>query len=89
MLKLLTVTIGMIWMFNLVLFTCEDCDPGAYQIYEINEIPNTNLCEYKTRAMTSCAVWRDKAQYDFVDTCGTYLFSEYFEKQFLIDKYPK
>lgn len=73
---------------SLTLFTCQDCTAVLYQVYEINPQPNSNKCEYKTRARTDCAIWRDQNRKNIIDTCGKYRMSESILKSVLDTKYP-
>jgi hypothetical protein len=84
------ILFAIIFLLNsFVVFTCDDCDAFQYQLYSITNLSQSGMCEYKTRAMTDCAIWRKNHEIVFIDKCGKYGMSQYFRKTYLDAQYPK
>jgi len=84
------ILFALIFVLNsFVIFTCEDCDAYQYQIFSIKDSSEAGMCEYKTRAMRDCPVWRKDHEIVFIDKCGKYVMSQYFLKTYLEAQYPK
>lgn len=80
---------GLITVFNMVLFTCEDCTAIRYQVIKVDQYTTESgqcMERYKTRAFTDCAVWRDHDIKIIKDTCGTFVMSDLIPKE-IVESY--